>query len=160
MVSIFRLLTVEVKASKLHILVWLKYLYKVNNILLTYKNKKDLIAAWPVCQRINNSLSNNVFLGADASFRWDDDSMPLATVASLRQHPPRSPLCSCHRGFQMLPVRRTETTASLGCSEWFWRMLCYHGCNPRDHCGSRSCLAIWVPKVGTGQLGHQPPSGS
>lgn len=46
MVSIFRLLTVEVKAKKLHILVWLKYLYKVNNILLTYKNKKkDLIAA-------------------------------------------------------------------------------------------------------------------
>lgn len=42
MVSIFRLLTVEVKASKLHILVWLKYLYKVNNILLTYKNKKRL----------------------------------------------------------------------------------------------------------------------
>ena len=42
--------------------------------------------------------------------RGDDDILSLATVASLRQHPPVSPLSCCHRGSRLLSGRRAENS--------------------------------------------------
>ena len=48
----------------------------------------------------------------NSCFGWaDDDILPLATVASLRQHHLMSPLRCCHRGSHLLPVRRREMIA-------------------------------------------------
>lgn len=85
--------------------------------------------------------------------------MSLATVASLRQHPPMSPLCSCHRDSLCCQWDR-EKIAVLPRMNWrFWRMVCCHGWSASAHRSSRLCLATWVPKVGvdTGQLGHEDP---